>query len=346
MDKSYWKHITTTLIIVVLIVLSFFLLKPILLPIISGIILAFFFRPIYNYLKKKGLRSNLSAIIVSILLILLIVVPLWFMIPILIDQSIQIFISSQSIDFVTPLKSVFPSAFSYDVFTDQIGTTISSFITKITGSVMTGLADLITNFPTIFLKTLVVLFIFFFTLRDNEKFINYIQSILPFVKEVEKKLFKSSRDITSSILYGQIIVGIIQGVFVGIGFFLFGLNNALFLTLVACIGGIFPIIGTAIVWVPVAIFLFVNGSAIPALGIILFGFVSAFLENAVKPTFVAKRTNVHSSIILLGMIGGLFTFGIIGFILGPLILSYLLIILEIYRDKKSPPLFMNSSKKA
>jgi len=247
---------------------------------------------------------------------------------------------------VTPLKNLFPSAFSYDVFTDQIGTTISSFITKITGSVMTGLADLISNFPTIFLKTLVVLFIFFFTLRDNEKFIEYIQSILPFSKEIEKKLFKSSRDITSSILYGQIIIGIIQGVFVGIGFFLFGLDNALFLTLAACLAGIFPIIGTAIIWIPVVIFLFAGGLAIPALGIILFGFVSTFLENAIKPTFVAKRTNVHSSVILLGMVGGLFVFGILGFILGPLILSYLLIILEIYRDKRSPGIFIHSPKKA
>ncbi|HKL23380.1 MAG TPA: AI-2E family transporter [Candidatus Nanoarchaeia archaeon] len=346
MDKSYWRHITSTLILVVLIGLSFFLLKPILLSIITGIILAFLFRPVYNYLTKKGLHKNLSATIVSVVLVLLVVVPLWFVIPVLIDQSIQIFISSQSIDFVTPLKNLFPSAFSYDVFTDQIGTTISSFITKITGSVMTGLADLISNFPTIFLKTLVVLFIFFFTLRDNEKFIEYIQSILPFSKEIEKKLFKSSRDITSSILYGQIIIGIIQGVFVGIGFFLFGLDNALFLTLAACLAGIFPIIGTAIIWIPVVIFLFAGGLAIPALGIILFGFVSTFLENAIKPTFVAKRTNVHSSVILLGMVGGLFVFGILGFILGPLILSYLLIILEIYRDKRSPGIFIHSPKKA
>jgi predicted PurR-regulated permease PerM len=346
MDKSYWRYIISTLILVVLITLSFFLLKPILLSIITGIVLAFLFRPIYQKLVKKGFNKNLSATLVLIILVLLIVVPLWFLIPILIDQSIQIFISSQTLDFITPLKQIFPSAFSYDVFTNQIGTTISSFLTDITGSVMTGLADLITNFPTIFLKTLVVLFIFFFILRDNEKFIGYLESILPFSKEIEKKLFKSSRDITSSILYGQVIIGIIQGVFVGIGFFLFGLENALFLTLVACIAGIFPIIGTAIIWVPVAIFLFTTGSIMSAFGIILFGFVSAFLENAIKPTFVAKRTNVHSSIILLGMIGGLFVFGILGFILGPLILSYLLIVLEIYRDKKSPEVFLHPLEKA
>ena len=346
MDKSYWRHITSTIILAALIVLSFFLLRPILLSVITGIILAFLFRPIYKIINKKIDSKNLAATIVSIILALLILVPLWFLTPILINQSIQIFVSSQNLDFITPLKNFFPTAFSSEIFSNQIGTTIQDFVTGTTSSIMTGLANLISNFPTLFLKTLIVFFTFFFTLRDNEKFTAYIQSILPFSKEVEKKLFKSSRDITSSILFGQVIIGILQGIFVGIGFFIFGLDNALFLMLAACFAGIFPIIGTSIIWVPVAIFLFIDGSAIPALGITLFGLISSFSENTIKPMFVAKRTNVHSSIILLGMVGGLFMFGILGFILGPLILSYLLIVLEIYRDKKVPGIFIHPPEKA
>ena len=346
MDKSYWKHITSTVILAVLIILSFFLLRPILLSVITGIIMAFVFRPLYLKINKRINRKNLMASIVTIILVLLVVIPLWFLTPVLIDQSIQIFISSQGIDVITPLQNFFPSLFSSEVFSSQIGTTIEDFVTGTTSSIMTGLANLISNFPTLFLKTLIVLFTFFFVLRDNDKFTEYIQSILPFSKDVEKKLFKSSRDITSSILYGQVIIGILQGIFVGIGFFLFGVENALFLTLAACLAGIFPIIGTAIIWVPVVIFMFVGGTAIPALGVTLFGVISSFAENTVKPLFVAKRTNVHSSVILLGMVGGLFMFGILGFILGPLILSYLLIVLEIYRDKKFPGILIHPPEKA
>jgi predicted PurR-regulated permease PerM len=80
-------------------------------------------------------------------------------------------------------------------------------------------------------------------------------------------------------------------------------------------------------------------------GIIAFGIVGAIIENAIKPIFVSKRTNVHSAIILLGMIGGLFFIGILGVIIGPLILSYLLIVLEIYRDKRVPGAFIKSPVK-
>ena len=336
MEKENWSNLAPTIILAGLFVLAFLLLKPILLSIITGVILAFIFMPLFKFVNKKFPSKTLSASILTFALILLLLIPLWFVVPVLITQSVHIFISSQNLDLITPLKNLFPSIFSSEIFAEQMRVTIENFIRSTTSSIMTLLSNLITNFPTIMLKSLVVIFTFFFTLKDSEKFVEYIQSVLPFKKDVERKLFKSTRDITYSILYGQVLIGIVQGIFVGIGFFLFGVNNALFLTLAAALAGIFPIIGTAIIWIPVAIFLFVEGSSVSALGVIFFGLISTFLVNAVKPVFVAQRTNVHSSVILIGMIGGLFFFGILGFILGPLILAYLLIILEIYRNKKSP----------
>ena len=141
------------------------------------------------------------------------------------------------------------------------------------------------------------------------------------------------------------IIGLIQGVVVGIGFFLFGVPNALFLTLFAALAGVLPVIGTTIIWLPVAIYLLVAGNTIPALGVTLFGLVSSSLDNFVRPIIVSKRTSMHSSLILIGMIGGLFFFGILGLILGPLILGYLLIILEVYRKQKTPGLFLKEPTK-
>ena len=75
----------------------------------------------YLRINKKVESKNLAATIVLVVLILLVVIPLWFLTPVLIDQSIQIFISSQGIDFVTPLKNFFPSVFSSEIFSNQIG---------------------------------------------------------------------------------------------------------------------------------------------------------------------------------------------------------------------------------
>lgn len=340
MDKEYLQKITSLVLLGILIVLAFLLLKPILMSIIAAIILAFVFVPLYNKIKKILRSSNLSATIVLIILLLLIIIPLWFLTPILLNQSIEIFMNSQKMDFVTPLKNIFPSLFESEQFSNEIGSIIYSFVTKITNNAMNLISNVILNFPTLLFQLIVVIFTFFFALRDNEKLISYIQSLLPFPEKTEKQLFKSSKDITFSVLYGQIILGVLQGLFAGVSFFLFGVENALFLTLIACLAGIFPIIGTSIIWFPVGVYLIINGFIWPAVGVFFFGIIGWFVENAVKPILISKRTNIHSSVILLGMIGGLFFIGLWGVVLGPLILAYLLIVLEIYRDKRVPGVFI------
>ena len=345
MEQIYIKRMTTGVILLGLLVLAYFVIRPFLISVLAGIILALIFTPAFRKLVKYIKSKNLSTTLICILLAAIILVPLWFLTPMLIKQSINFFISSQQIDFVTPLSKAFPSLFTYETLSNEIVSVLHSFITKITNSLMNIFSNLILDFPTLFLHFLVVVFTFFFVLRDGDKFVSYIQSLLPFPKEVEKKLFKSSKDITFSVLYGQVILGILQGLLVGIAFFIFGVPNALLFTILACLAGIFPIIGTAIVWIPMAIYMVFSGNIVPALGVVVFGVLSSVLENVIKPIFISKRTRVHSAIILIGMVGGLFVFGIIGIILGPLILAYLLIVLEIYRDKRLPGVFINKGGK-
>ena len=336
MEEIYFRKVMTSIILAALIVLSFLLVKPILLSIIFGILLAFLFTPVYNWFYKIIKSKNISAFLICFLLILLIVLPLWFLTPVIIDQSIKIYISSQQMDFVKPLKNIFPAFFSSEEFSTEIGSIIHSFVTKSTNKLMNSLSTLILNFPTIFLQSIVVFFTLFFVLRDKEEMVSYIKSLLPFSKEVEGKLFKLSENITSSVIYGQIVIGIIQGLILGLGLFIFNVPNALILTLLACLVGVFPIIGVAIIWVPVIIYLFIAGNTFPAFGIMIFGLISSSIDNFIRPIIVSKRTQMPLSLILIGMIGGLFLFGILGLILGPLIFAYLLIILEIYRNKKTP----------
>ena len=336
MDEVYFRKIMTAVILTALVVLSFLLLKPILLSIIFGVLLGFIFTPAYNWFHKITKSKNISAFLICFFLTLLIILPLWFLTPIAIDQSIKIYITSQQMDFVTPLKSIFPAFFSSEEFSSEIGSIIHSFVTKTTNKLMNSLSALILNSPIIFLQSLVIFFTLFFVLRDKEELTSYIKSLLPFSKDVEKKLFELSKNLTSSVIYGQIVIGIAQGLLLGVGLFIFKVPNALILTLLACLAGILPVVGVAIIWVPVVIYLLIAGNTLQAIGIIIFGLISSSVDNFMRPIIVSKKTQMPSSLILIGMIGGLFLFGILGLILGPLILAYLLIILEIYRNKRIP----------
>jgi len=345
MDEAFFRKITTTVILAILIVLSFFMLKPILLSIIMGFILAFIFSPVYNKIYKLTKSKNLPAIIICALLLILIILPLWFFMPILIDESIKLFRASQQLDIVTPLRNIFPSLFASEEFSQEIGSIIQSFITQMTNSLMNYLSSIILNFPTIILQIFVVFFAFFYALRDKEQLISYIKSLLPFSKEVERKLFESTRDITSSVLFGYVIIGLIQGLILGIGFFIFQVPNAFILLILGIIVGILPLFGPTLVGVPVAIYLFLANNPIGAIGILIFTAISSFSDPSLRPLLVSRRTELNTALVFIGMIGGFLFLGILGFILGPLILAYLVIIIEIYRNKNFPKILIQKDKK-
>ncbi len=341
MEDPYLQKIMTAAVLFALVVLTFFLLKPILFSMITGLILAFIFSPIYRWLFKKTKCKNLSAAIICISLILIIILPLIFLTPLFVNQAVKIYISSQQMNFVEPLEKIFPSLFVSEEFSAQIGASIYSFVTRITTSLVNSLSTLIMNSPVIFLHLFVMFFTFFFVLRDGKSLESYIKSLMPFSKQVEEKLFEYSKGITTSVLYGQIVIGLIQGIIIGAGFLIFRVPNALILTLLAVVAGVFPVIGTAIVWLPVLVYLLIAGSPLSALGILIFGTISSNIDGFIRPFFVSKKVKLHPAIILVSMVGGLFVFGILGFILGPLIISYLLIFLEVYRKKDVPGLIVN-----
>lgn len=342
---NYLRKVLGVILFAILIVLAFLVLRPVIISIIIALILAFVFMPVYKWLYKYTKAKSISALLIVIFLILLILLPVWFLTPILIKQSFTIFQSTQQIDFVSPLKSLFPSLFASEEFAAEIGSILSSFTAGIANSLVNFFANFILNFPTLILQFTVVLFTFFFVLRDSEKVIDYVKSILPVSKDVERKLFEYSKGITSSVIYGQVIIGILQGIIAGIGFFIFGVPNALFLTILASLAGIFPIIGTVLVWLPVGIYLFIAGNTGSAWGVIIFGLISSTVDNFLRPMIVSRRTKIHSAIILISMIGGVFFFGLLGFILGPLIISYLLIFLELYRGRQTSKIIIEEPLK-
>jgi len=333
MDENNLKRIMAVVLLGALFLLSFFLLRPILLSIFLGIILAFIFSPIYNFLLKKIKNGNVTTLLICFILILIILLPIIFLTPVLINQSIKLYVASQQLDFVTPLKKIFPSLFLSQEFSLSIANTIQSFVTKMTNSLMNSFAQIILDLPTIVLQLVIVFFTLFYSLRDKEKIIQYVKNILPFSSDVENKLFKATKDVTSSVIFGMVIVGTLQGIISGIGFFVFGVPNALLLSLFAVVAGVLPIIGPAVIWLPVVIYLLIGGNTFAALGIIIFGILSHIPDYLVRPLYLSKRTELNAGIASIGMIGGILFFGVLGIILGPLILSYLIIVLDLFKKK-------------
>lgn len=345
MEEIISKKIWAIALLILLGILTFFILKPILLSIVSGLILAFIFTPIHNKLTDKFKSRNLSAWLICIFLIIIIITPIIFLAPVAVNQSFKLYVAAQQFNFVEPLNSILPSWVSSETFSNEIQPIFQDFISKSIQKLMTFFSDIIINFPKLLLHFAVVLFTFFFALRDNKEFVLYVKTLMPFPENIKRKLFSSSKGIAVSVLYGQVIIGVIQGAIVGISFFLFGIPNPLLLFFLSCVLGVLPIIGVPVVWIPVTLYLLMAGNTFAAVGVAVFGMIASTIDNFIRPFIVSKRTEIPSSIILIGMIGGLFMFGILGLILGPLILAYLLVMLELYRFKKTEKyIFVNQNK--
>ena len=337
-EKDIRKIIVLGMMLI-LAVLVFLLVKPLLLSIVGGLILAYVFFPIYRRIQDKIKLRNLSAALVTLIALMVIFVPLWFMIPILIQQSFQIFVMIQNLNVAEFLHKILPNL--SDQFIVQLSVTFDTFVSKLTSGGLNSLANTLLDFPKFLLQAFIIGFVFFFTLRDSDHLRNFVSEISPFDKLQEVALTQKFKNLTDSIIYGQIVVGLIQGIFAGLGFIIFGVPNALFLTSLAIMFAIIPIVGPGLIWIPLVVFMFAaDGNSALAFGFLLYNLlIVSTIDNVVRTYLVSRRADVPVIIIFIGMIGGLFIFGILGLILGPIILTYFLVFLKAYKEKTLESLF-------
>ncbi|HLC53384.1 MAG TPA: AI-2E family transporter [Candidatus Nanoarchaeia archaeon] len=332
------KKFSILFIIAALGVLAYLIIRPVLEAVIGALILSYLFMPLYRKLLPAVRNRTLAASLVSAVLILIIVIPTWFLIPIVVQQIFAIFKFSQSIDIGNIINALFPTASAQ--FSQQAIVAISSFINKVSTAALNGLVGVFLDVPTITLNLFIACFVFFFALRDGDQLREFFVDLSPFSETKERVLVKHFRDITDSVIYGQIIIGLVQGALAGLGFLMFGIKNALVLTILATLLSITPIVGPFIVWIPIAIYLFASGNTNIAFGYLLYNLlIVSTVDNILRSYLVSRRTNLSPAVIFVGMMGGLFVFGVMGLILGPLILAYFLLFLKSYKDKTLYSLF-------
>lgn len=313
---------------------TFFLIKPIIIPILLGLFFAYLFRPLFFRINKKVPKKSLAATLTLILFLLIVAVPILFLLPNLIKQTFASFLFVQGLNFTKMIQNILPQVFSADL-ARVISMNLDSILSKVLSSFMDQLTRFIVNIPNLILQAFIAIFTFFFAVRDSDKLKKYLSDLSPLTKPTEKKFLKEFRAITDAIIYGQLIIGILQGIAIGIGLFLLGGPSPLLLGAVGVLVSIIPILGAWIVWLPAAIYMMFSGNLIFGIVFAIYGFLGvSLIDNFLRPYFLSKNSNLPISIALIGSIGGLYAFGLVGLVLGPLILAYSLILLEFYKQGK------------
>lgn len=346
MQDKFIQKVAILIITAILFVLAFLMLKPIALALVFGFLFSYIFHPIYNWIHKYVKQKDLAAGVLLAFIILAIAIPVWFLTPIIIKQTFEAYTYFQTLDFSTTAQKLLPSIFTPEL-ANSFAIQINNIISKIFSSFLTHISQILVDIPKLLLELAIFIFTFYFTIRDADKLKLYVLKLSPFSMSAEKKLLQEFRNITNSIIYGQVLIGVIQGLMLGAGLFLLGIPKALTLTAIAVILSIIPIFGAWLVWLPVSIFLIISGNLFSGIILLIYGalFVST-IDNVLRSIILSKLSTLPVSLALISTIAGLFYFGIPGLILGPLIVAYILILLDFYKEGKLTELFKKDEVKS
>jgi predicted PurR-regulated permease PerM len=298
--------------------------------ILGAIVLFTLFRPFYLYLvDKKGWNSTMASLAIIILSLVVIVIPflvLSFMvigkITSLNQESLPIEEWSGKIDAFTA------KTFGQPHFAENTLQKLGAYATDLFPSLIGSAASII-------LTLLVLYFLLFFMFVQIREFEGALLKYAPFREQDAVKFAVALKNSTYSNVLGQGIIAITQGVLLANGFFIFGIPDPVFWGLIGMFISFLPVVGAPTLCIPASILLMMSGHNVK--GILLLAYGLLFIGNVdnVLRMIINKRiANTHPIISVVGVFIGLPLFGILGLVFGPVLLSYFLLLLEIYETNR------------
>jgi len=335
------------LILIVVAVAFFAMLRPFLVAILMAAILAGFFYPVYNWIRRRiWNQPAFSSVICIILVLSLIIVPLTLVLGILTVQSLQF---KDTIDlkleeviekgpgWLERLKShplaakIEIEKIDWQAKATEGAKVLSTLLIKAISKTSQS------TFQTVAMS-FIMLYTLFYFLIDGPSLLKRIKYLSPLKDEYEDLIIKKFISMAKATIKGTIIIGVIQGTMGGITFATCGVGSSVFWGTMMVILSIIPGIGAALIWAPALVIKMLTGHIGQGIGILMGGILISMSDNFLRPLLIGKDTQMHALLILFSTLGGIALFGIIGFILGPILAAVFLTVTEIYASEYSDEL--------
>jgi predicted PurR-regulated permease PerM len=195
-------------------------------------------------------------------------------------------------------------------------------------------AGAVTNTAGLILKFFVALIALYYFIKDGRQFLDELIKLSPLEDSEDVAIVHRLDKVTHSLIRGTLVIAALQGLFVGLGFTLFGVPNPVLWGAIAAIGALIPMVGTGMVTAPAIIYLFLTGNVAAGIGLLAWSMLLVGLvDNIIGPKLIGNGARIHPLLVLLAVLGGIALFGISGFLLGPLLLGFLMALSEIYKVK-------------
>lgn len=326
--EQYWKY---SLIVIILFmgIIIFRQITPFLGGLLGALTIYILVRGQVRYLvEKRKLKRSLSALLITAETIFVFLIPLGLTVWMVVNKLQDINLDPQT--YIAPIQQVaefIKEKTGYDVLGKDTLTFIVSILPRIGQIIMESISSLAINL-------FVMIFVLYFMLIGGKKMEAYVNDILPFNETNTQEVIHEINMIVRSNAIGIPLLAIIQGGVATIGYLLFGAPNILLLGFLTCFATIIPMVGTALVWFPVAAYLAISGDWFNAIGIAAYGaIVVSQSDNLIRFILQKKMADTHPLITIFGVVIGLPLFGFMGVIFGPLLLALFFLFVDMFKKE-------------
>ena len=325
--------------------LTFVITQSFLKPIAFAIILAVVFYPLHErILRWNKEHSGRSALFSTLLLLTLFGVPAFVITLLAANEALSVahYLGRRSAEeggFPSLVMNLADRPIRYvghwiDLSKYDLRAMVSSNAQKVSVWLVGFGASVLSGVARFIIDALITFVVVFFLFRDGAQWAYRAGTILPLSPLQVSRLYRNISDTIIANVYGILSVGVAQGLLVGIAMSIVGMDSALLLGLATGFASVIPVVGSALIWVPVAIYLLVTTSIWKGLFLLAWGIVVvSSVDNIIRPWVVGGRVELHPLVLLFFIFGGVEAFGFLGLFLGPVVASVLAALFDILREE-------------
>ena len=333
-----YRRTVAIIIALVVFVLAFLIIRPFLIPIIAAAVLTYIFYPLYKFLAdrlpKFLPRNSIAALITCLLVVAIVLIPMVSITGLLTKEIRNGYVYFQQV--------VHSPNFSFNLppmLSERLGD-ISQYEEQIANfgiQVIGWMQGVIKAIPNVALGIFITIFALYYFLKGREAIFEFLQDFFPLPTGRYKQIVSRFDDLSRGILLGQIVVGTIHGLLAWGAYSFLAVPNPVLWAFITAIISIIPVLGAALVWFPIAVYLYVtglvNGTYWQGIALLIYGLlVMTTIDNALKPKIMGDSAHIHPLVLFLGILGGIQLLGLPGIVIGPLVLALFDVVMEILRE--------------
>jgi predicted PurR-regulated permease PerM len=339
----------TFLLLVIAVSLAFaWILWPYSGAVLWATVLAIVFAPVYRRLSRSmRQKRTLAALVTVAIIVMIVILPVTLITALLLQEGFSVYerIQSGELNIGRYFQQVFGALPGWltDLF-DRFGLTnlgmmqerLSTGLMKTSQFLATQALNIGQNTFEFVIDLFIVLYLLFFLLRDGDGLTRRIRDAIPLYPEQQHDLFSKFITVIRATVKGNVVVAIVQGALGGVIFWFLGVQPAVLWAVLMALLSLLPAVGSALIWLPVAIYFLVTGAIWQGVVLIAFGvLVIGLVDNILRPILVGKDTKMPDYVVLISTLGGIAIFGLNGFVIGPVIAAMFMAIWDIVASSRA-----------